>query len=679
MILDWLNQEYFPQLLDGFINPQKRVSLGYLLGAILIALAWSCWVSRAWLDGVKQGLRGLFTRRIWFGTSARADYKLLLINRAVMMFIAPALISKLAVATALFYFMHEQFGTSPAALAGIPTSLVTVAFTLFLFLLDDFSRFAVHTALHRIPVLWAFHKTHHSAETLTPFTVYRTHPVEAVIFSFRAVLVQSVAISLFVFLFGDRFDLLSVYGVNIFLFIFNVTGANLRHSHIPISYGATIERFFISPAQHQIHHSVQKRHHNRNFGAALAIWDGIFGSLCTAERNAPLKFGLSGVPNPAAHGLLFMYLSPFAEIFRYFSAIRRNMTMRTGMIARKQVTPKYRAKIFRLPLMAVAMLAIFPAQIDAAELNVYSHRQPFLINPFLKAFEKKSGVKVNVVFASKGLVQRLLAEGPRSPADLVLTVDIARLDAYADKNLFAPVSSKILVENIPAHLRDTDNRWFGLSKRARVVAIARGRVDPTEITRIEDLADPKWKGRICTRPGSHVYNRALLASLIAANGEQAAEAWARGLVSNLARRPQGNDRAQVKAIYQGVCDIAIINSYYYGKLRTSKVPAQRKWAENIQILFTNQGDRGNHINISGGGVARYSKNKATAVAMLEFLTQQTAQELYGEINYEFPVNLSVRKSSEVESWGSFKEDQLPIGMIATLAPRAQKIIDRVGW
>jgi iron(III) transport system substrate-binding protein len=323
--------------------------------------------------------------------------------------------------------------------------------------------------------------------------------------------------------------------------------------------------------------------------------------------------------------------------------------------------------------------AAFITSARAAELNVYSHRQPFLINPFLKAFEKKTGTRVNVVFASKGLVQRLLAEGRRSPADVVLTVDIGRLYAYADKNLFAKIASPKLAKNIPTHLRDENNRWFGLSKRARIVAISRDRVRPSEVHRIEDLADPKWKGRVCSRPGSHVYNRALLASMIAANGEEAAEKWASKLVANMARRPQGNDRAQIKAIFEGVCDVAIINSYYYGKLKTSKVPVQRKWAKAIQIIFTNQNDRGNHVNISGGGVAVHSKNKAKAVKLLEFLTEQTAQTLYGKINYEFPVNPNVEAGAEVKSWGTFKEDRLPISSIAILIPDAQRVIDRVGW
>ena len=250
---------------------------------------------------------------------------------------------------------------------------------------------------------------------------------------------------------------------------------------------------------------------------------------------------------------------------------------------------------------------------------------------------------------------------------------------YADKDLLAPIESAVLEKNIPAHLRDPKNRWFALSKRARIVAVSKDRVAKGAIERIEDLADPKWQGRLCSRPGSHVYNRALTASLIAAHGEAKAEEWARGFVANLARRPQGDDRAQIKAVFEGVCDVAIINNYYFGKLKYDEDPAKRKWAEAVDIVFTNQNDRGNHVNISGGGVAKYSKHKQLAIEFLEFLTGPEAQKLYGEINFEYPVNPAVPASAELQSWGDFKEDQLPISRIAELAPAAQKIIDRVGW
>tara|TARA_B110000014_G_scaffold239849_1_gene207558 strand:+ start:110 stop:1129 length:1020 start_codon:yes stop_codon:yes gene_type:complete len=315
------------------------------------------------------------------------------------------------------------------------------------------------------------------------------------------------------------------------------------------------------------------------------------------------------------------------------------------------------------------------------EINIYSHRQPFLINPFLEYFTKETGITTNIIYSKKGLAERLQAEGENSPADVVLTVDIGRLYVYQDKGLLASIKSSILQENIPDHLRSIDNTWFGLSKRARVIVISKDRIGDNEIKNIEDLANPKWKGRICSRPGSHVYNRALMASIIAANGEIQAEMWANSFVKNLARRPQGNDRAQVKAIFEGQCDVAIINNYYFGKLKYSEDLKQREWTKNLKLIFPNQhlDERGSHINISGGGVAKFSKNKKDAIALLEFLTSKKAQELYGQINFEYPVNTNVEPTDELKSWGDFREDQLPIIKIAELAPLAQKIIDRSGW
>ena len=317
----------------------------------------------------------------------------------------------------------------------------------------------------------------------------------------------------------------------------------------------------------------------------------------------------------------------------------------------------------------------------ASEINIYSHRQPFLINPFLEEFTKKTGIKTNVVYATKGLAQRLRAEGKNSPADVILTVDIGRLYIYEDMDLLAKITSQILDQNIPTHLKSDRNTWFGLSKRSRIIATSKERIKENEILRIEDLADPKWKGKICSRPGSHVYNRALMASIIAEYGLEKAEKWALGLVSNLARRPQGNDRAQVKGIYEGLCDIAIINNYYFGKLKYSEDPIQREWAKSMRLTFPNQGegDRGAHINISGGGVAKYSKNKEAAIKLLEFLSSMDAQKMYGEINFEYPVNSKIKPSNELISWGDFREDKISIEKIALLSMDAQKIIDRVGW
>ena len=329
----------------------------------------------------------------------------------------------------------------------------------------------------------------------------------------------------------------------------------------------------------------------------------------------------------------------------------------------------------------ILFLVISLTKVSGAEVNIYSHRQPFLINPFLEKFTEETGIKTNVVYATKGLAQRLKAEGKNSPADVILTVDIGRLYIYDDLDLLASIDSNILDRNIPKNLKSPENKWFALSKRSRIIVTSKERVDEGQIKKMEDLANEKWKGKICSRPGSHVYNRALMASLILSLGEQAAEEWAKKFVNNLSRRPQGNDRAQVKAIFEGQCDISIINNYYFGKLKYSDDPSQREWAKSVRIIFPNQGvgERGAHINISGGGVAKYSKNKKEAVALLEFLSKAQSQKMYGEINFEYPVNPGVETTEELKSWGSFNSDSLPIISIAQKAYEAQKIIDRVGW
>ncbi|MBX2806315.1 MAG: extracellular solute-binding protein [Hyphomicrobiales bacterium] len=615
----------------------------------------------------------LFSKRVWFSESARADYSLLLLNQLFLTGIAPRLLSKLVVATLIFEALHIWMDGRVILWPTAPGWTIGVMFTLVLFLLDDFTKYLVHRTLHRWPVLWCFHKVHHTAEVLTPFTVYRTHPVEAIIFSLRSILVHAVAVAGFLFFFGDRAELVTILSANIFLFLFNVAGSNLRHSHVWISYGSAVERWLISPAQHQIHHSIEERHYDQNFGFVLSVWDRFGGSLTMAEANKPAAYGVEG--ETASHNLITLYFRPFREAANCLFALCQKVLskMKTALSFARN---RWAARSSALLLLCLGAL---PFPLHASELNIYSHRQPFLIEPFLNAYTEQTGTKINVVYASRGLAQRLLAEGDRSPADIVLTVDIARLYSYADKDLLATVESDVLRKNIPDYLRDPDNRWFAFSKRARVIAVSKKAEDADGIGKYEDLADPKWTGRICVRPGSHVYNRALVASLLHHLGAKEAETWVSKLVGNLAQRPQGNDRAQVKAIYEGLCDIAIINNYYFGKLTTSDVPVQREWADAVNLVFPNQAGRGTHINISGGGVAKHSKNKDEAIRFLEFLTSEDAQKLYGSVNFEYPVNPSVELTEELKSLGAFKEDDTPIANIAELAIEAQKVIDRGGW
>ncbi|MDX1739042.1 MAG: extracellular solute-binding protein, partial [Alphaproteobacteria bacterium] len=285
--------------------------------------------------------------------------------------------------------------------------------------------------------------------------------------------------------------------------------------------------------------------------------------------------------------------------------------------------------------VAVAATSIYGLMSDAHaadEVNVYSYRQPILIEPMFEAFTAETGIKVNVVYAKKGLDQRLEEEGQNSPADLIMSVDIGRLSSIVNKGLTQAVDSDVLKSNIPAHLRSTEDQWFALTTRARIVYASKDRVTEGELTTYEDLADPKFEGRICTRAGNHSYNLALIASMIETHGEAKAEDWLRGVKANLARKPQGNDRAQVKAIWQGECDISIGNTYYMGKMLAD--PEQVPWAESVRIIFPNQDDRGTHINVSGVSMTKYAPNRENALKLMEFLSEDKAQAMYAEVNYE---------------------------------------------
>ncbi len=327
---------------------------------------------------------------------------------------------------------------------------------------------------------------------------------------------------------------------------------------------------------------------------------------------------------------------------------------------------------------ALAALAGGVTGAAAAEVNLYSYRQPFLMNPLLNAFTQETGIKVNMVYLKKGMLERLKAEGANSPADLVLTADIGNLHNLVEAGLLQPSASGILEKNIPPQFRHPQGLWYGLTTRARIIFAHSKRVKPGEVTTYEDLAKPHMKGRVCTRSGKHVYNISLLAWIIAAKGEAAAEAWARGVKANLARRPQGNDRAQVKAVYQGECDVALGNTYYMGKMATNeKKPEQKKWAAAVNLIFPNQKGRGTHINISGAGVTKSAKNKSGAVKLIEFLSGDAAQKIYAEDNFEYPIKAGVKLHPIVAGWGKFKADETFLFKIAEHRITATRIMDKV--
>lgn len=328
-----------------------------------------------------------------------------------------------------------------------------------------------------------------------------------------------------------------------------------------------------------------------------------------------------------------------------------------------------------LPLtMAMAALAA-PALAD--EVNVYSLRQPELIQPLVDAFTAKTGIAVNIAHIDKGMVERLQNEGDRSPADVVLTVDIARLAQVVEAGVTQPVTSDILTANIPAEFRDPGNQWFGLTARARIVYASKERVADGEVTTYEALADPKWQGRICTRPGTHDYNLGLTAAMIVHDGLEATKTWAEGLKSNLAKKPEGNDRAQVKSIWAGECDISLGNTYYMGEMLAD--PEQKAWADAVRIVYPTFADGGTHMNVSGMAMTRAAPHKEAALAFMEFLSSDEAQKIYAETNNEFPVKPGVPRSALVESWGPFTPDTINLMDVARERPAALKLMEEVNF
>ncbi len=325
-----------------------------------------------------------------------------------------------------------------------------------------------------------------------------------------------------------------------------------------------------------------------------------------------------------------------------------------------------------LRLSTITLLASM-APTFAQEVNVYSQRQPELIQPLIDAFTADTGITVNIAFVEKGMPERLEAEGDRSPADLVLTVDIARLLQIAEAGVIQPVQSDILEANIPANLRDPNDLWFGLTSRARIVYASKDRVAPGEVTTYEDLADPKWQGRICTRSGLHDYNIALLGAMITHHDEAFATTWAEGLKANLARKPEGGDRDQVKAIAAGECDIALGNTYYMGEMLAD--PEQKAWADAVSIVYPVFEDGGTHLNISGIAMTKAAPNHDNALKFMEWLASDTAQKIYAETNYEFPVKPGVERSALVTSWGDFAPDTTPLTDIAAARAAALKIME----
>ena len=328
---------------------------------------------------------------------------------------------------------------------------------------------------------------------------------------------------------------------------------------------------------------------------------------------------------------------------------------------------------------AAVVTALFNMAVaQASEVNIYSARQEELIKPLLDKFSNETGIKVNLITGKPDeLISRMASEGRNSPADVLISTDVGRLYRAKQQGVLQAIESEVLTGTIPAEMRDPAGQWFGLTMRARPILYVPGKVDPKQLSTYEDLASPKWKGKICIRSSDNIYNQSMTASIIAHDGAEKAESWAKGLVANFAMPPKGGDRDQIKAAAAGVCDIAIANTYYLGGMLAD--PQEKAAAEKVKVFWPNQAGRGAHINISGAGVAKYAPNKAEAIKLLEYMTTAEAQQWYAETNHEYPVRAGVQVSTILQGFGEFKADQLQLDKLGELNAEAIRVMDRAGW
>ena len=332
-------------------------------------------------------------------------------------------------------------------------------------------------------------------------------------------------------------------------------------------------------------------------------------------------------------------------------------------------------------ILTLALAGLFSAHVAAQELNLYSSRHYQTDEALYSGFTKATGIKLNRIEAGEDpLIARIKNEGASSPADVLVTVDAGRLWRAEQMGLFQPIESKVLAERLPANMLAAGNQWFGFSARARVIVYNKLTVNPADVQNYEDLANPKLKGKVCTRSGGHIYNLSLMSALIEHNGEAKAEQWAKGVVDNFARAPKGGDTDQIKAVASGECGVAISNSYYYVRLLKSTKPEDRKIIAATGLIWPNQKTSGTHMNVSGAGVIKTAPNKAAAIKFLEYLTSNEAQTYFAEGNNEWPVVKGAPLNNRaLASLGTFRMDTLNIGVLGKNQPTAQKIFDRVGY
>ncbi|MBF0263737.1 MAG: Fe(3+) ABC transporter substrate-binding protein [Gammaproteobacteria bacterium] len=338
-------------------------------------------------------------------------------------------------------------------------------------------------------------------------------------------------------------------------------------------------------------------------------------------------------------------------------------------------------KLYNFLIYAVLVsILVSPSLAFSQELNVYSARKEALIKPILDTFTKQTGIKVNLITAkADALLKRIESEGRNTHADVFITTDAGRLYRAKEAGVLQAFNSEVLEKAIPENLRDPEGYWYGLSVRARTILYVDKYIDKSKLSTYEALAEPEFKGKICIRSSNNIYNQSLVASMLEANGEAKTQQWANKFVKNLARKPKGGDRDQVKAAASGQCDVAVVNTYYFGKMLKSKKSKELKAAQAVKVFWPNQQDRGTHVNVSGAAIAKHSKNPENAKRLIEFLSSKESQQWYASVNYEYPARADVEPSDLLKSWGTFKSDTLNLAKLGENNAKAVMIMDRAGW
>lgn len=651
--------------------------------------------------------RLLFRTRYWWNRSTRADYQIYILNSLIKILLFIPFLD--------FGFRFSQWTVKGLlALRGdfvglSPTFTGLLMMTVFSFVWDDFLRFYHHKAMHRISWLWPYHAVHHSARILTPMTLYRTHPVEAALAALRNSLSLGVSTGLFLFLFEGRFSLVTFLGVNLFGQVFNFLGANLRHSHVPLSFGF-FERIFISPLQHQIHHSREARDHGQNFGVSLSLWDSLAGSLTlsSALGERRLRFGLSG---PFESRTSRLVLGPFLNTFSNASQVStiwwvrlsrllslatrkssENITssnspeMSLDLISNwsplvntemtKSQSIRSRVTTLRIPLLGTALLAgaLFFSSSALADLTIYTDRPTARLQPIADEFTQATGEKVVILEqAYPKILAQLKAEGTTSPADVLFVKDVVFLAELSNLGWFQPMSSTLVEQSVAPQMRDPKALWTAITIRGRTIVYDSTRVQASELKGYEDLAAPKWAGRLCLRTSQSAYNEALVAGLIEAHGVVKATAIVEGWVQNLATDPIAGDTGVLEAIASGVCDVGITNTYYLGQM-IAKQPAFP-----VKAFFADPLTTGVFGNGTGAGVASTSKQKELATRFIELLLSDKNQLEMSAAHFDYPAKMGLVPTTLVKDWGVFKYNDANWTVVGSRAAEARDLMKAVQY